>query len=130
MMRFEELALSSNDALEQIFRTASAPAPETLIGYEWRGYNMTPVARLLGIQKFIKGFFSSEGRIEGYNIRARQNGLTDTWVSLPIADHPKRYAFYCVTPVDAASRDNLYPDALLLNYGASPRNPRLAVARI
>jgi hypothetical protein len=129
VMRFEELAVLSSRALEGIFRSAIMPPPETLVSYEWRGYNIASFTRLLGIQKFIKGFFLLNGRVEGYNIQAQQNGLTETWLYQPSAKTLKRYAFYIVTPVDPSSQDNLYPQALFLNYGASPRNPRLAVER-
>ena len=129
MTRYEELAHLSNRALEEIFRSATMPLLETLVSYEWRGFNIASVTRLLGIQKFIKGFFLLNGRVEGYNIQVRQNGLTEPWIHRPSAENPKRYGFYIVTPVDTSSQDNLYPQALFLNYGASSRNPRLAVER-
>ena len=129
-IRYEELARSSNHTLEEVFDSGTAPSLEALVGYEWRGYNMALLVRLLGIQKFIKGFFLLNGRSEGYNIPVQQNGLTGPWIHKPGIKNPKRYAFYVVTRVDTTSQDNLYPQALLLNYGASPRNPRRAVERL
>jgi hypothetical protein len=95
---------------------------EALINVEWRGFNTSWQPRLLGIQKFIKGFFQAEGRVEGYNIPVAQNGLRAPWLHQPSAEQPRRYAFFTVTPVTAAASDHLYPQALLLNYGASTRN--------
>ena len=129
-LRYEELAFLSNGALEEIFHSATGPPPETLAGYEWRGYNIAFAARLLGIQKFIKGFFARANRVEGYNIPAQQNRLTEPWAHQPGAENPKRYAFFVVTRVDMNSRDNYYPQALLLNYGSSVRNPRYGVERL
>ena len=129
-LRYEDLAVSSNRSLEEIFRSAPAPAPETLTGYEWRGYNISAIAKLLGIQKFIKGFWLLNGVVEGYNVAVEQNGLRAAWVHRPSAENPKRYAFFVVARVDTASQDNVYPSALLLNYGASQRNPRFAVERL
>jgi len=130
VIRYEGLALSSNQALEKIFISGIEPTLEPLVGYEWRGYNIALLARLLGIQKFIKGFFRLDGLIEGYNIPVQQNGLTGPWIHQPSVENPKRYAFYVVTRVDTTSPDNLYPHALFLNYGASLRNPRRAVERL
>lgn len=129
-MRFEELALSSNHVLSEVFDSGAEPSLDALVGYEWRGYNMALLVRLLGIQKFIKGFFRLNGRIEGYNTPVQQNGLTGSWIHKPNVKNPKRYAFYIVTRVDTNSQDNLYPQALLLNYGASLRNPRRGVERL
>jgi hypothetical protein len=129
-MQYEEIVLLPNQRLEEIFRSGTTPPLETLVSYEWRGYNMSAMTKRLGIQKFIKGFFALDGRVEGYNIPAQQNGLTMPWIHQPNAENPKRYAFYVVTPVDTSSRDNLYPKALLLNYGSSRRNPRVAVERL
>ncbi len=129
-MRFDDLAHSSNRDLEIMFRSAASVAPDMLAGAEWRGYNMSAFTRLLGIQKFVKGFFTAGDRVEGYNIPAVQNGLAGPWLQLPSAQTPRRYAFFTVAPVDPASRDNLYPMALLLNYGASLRNPPVGAERL
>ncbi len=126
-LKFEDLARASNNALGEIFLSAPAPAPEALVGYEWRGYNMGFLTKLLGLQKFIKGFFLLNGRIEGYNIPVQSNDLSEPWIHQPSAESPKRYAFFEVLRVDPDSRDNLYPLALLLNYGASPHSSRRGV---
>jgi hypothetical protein len=86
--------------------------------------------RLLGSQKFLKGFFSTgPGAFEGYNVPARQNGLDGPWVPKPSPDNPKRFGFFVVKPVTAGGPDGRYPNALLLDYGASARNPRWSPTR-
>ncbi|MCA1554680.1 MAG: hypothetical protein LC737_09910 [Chloroflexi bacterium] len=128
-LTYEQFARASNDELERIFRAGTAPHTDALLNFEWRGYNMTPLARLLGIQKFIKGFFSSGSGVEGYNIPVQQNGLTGEWIAQPSPAQPRHYAFFVVQAVDPRALDNRYPDALLLDYGASARNPRFAIER-
>ena len=119
---FRALAQASAGRLEQLLDASKAPPPESLVGFEWRGYNTSWQPRLLGIQKFIKGFFPVGGQVEGYNITVVQNGPDGPWLHQPTLENPRRYAFYCVSRVNRASRDNLYPEAILLDYGASTRN--------
>ena len=126
--RFRELAGASGSRLEEILRMSRGPAPESLAWFEWCGYNAPWFTRLLGIQKFIKGFFQEGGRVEGYNIPVQQNGIEAPWLYRHVL--PKRFGFYYVAWVDRDSRDNFYPDAVLLNYGASPRSAPYRVERI
>lgn len=128
--RFRELAQSSDSHLEQLLRASKGPGLESLVGFEWRGYNTSWRTRLLGIQKFIKGFFGVAMDVEGYNIPVRQNGLDDPWVHLPTPEAPKRFAFYRLAQVDPESSDNLYMEAILLDYGASPRNATYRFERL
>jgi hypothetical protein len=126
---FRDLARSAPSRLEALLRASARPALESLVGFEWCGYNTGLAPRLLGIQKFIKGFYAAGGEIAGYNVPVSQNGLEGPWQALPNPEAPKRYAFYRVSPVDPASADRLYPAALLLDYGAgrpSPGTPALA----
>ena len=118
-MTFKELAFMREDDLERIFLSAPAPDAGALAGSEFRGWNVPWFTRLLGIQKFIKGFFAAAdgGGVEGYNIPVRQDGFADAWTRLPDPDAPKRFGFYRVV------RDARRPEALLLDYGASARNP-------
>ncbi|MBI3553862.1 MAG: hypothetical protein HY077_15310 [Elusimicrobia bacterium] len=129
--RYKALARLSNNELEKIFRASKGPTPESLAGWEWRGYNTPWFCSVIGIRQFIKGFFRNErGGIEGYNIPPKQTGLDGEWVQKPSPEAPKRFGFYVVGPVRADSVDNLYPDALLLDYGASPRNASWRVERL
>src|SRR5205823_3636627 len=72
---FRELALAPSARLEQLMHTAPGPTPESLAGFEWRGYNRSWRVKLLGLQKFVKGFFQASSGVEGYNIPVQQNGL-------------------------------------------------------
>jgi len=127
---FRKLAQSPNAQLETILHVAKAPGLESLVGFEWRGYNTSWRLKVLGLQKFIKGFFREEARVEGYNIPVQQNGLEAPWLDQPTPESPKRFAFYLVTQVDQESIDNLYTEALLLDYGASHRNPNYGIERL
>lgn len=127
---FLKLAQSSNSQLETILRAAKGPALESLVGFEWRGCNTSWRLKAMGLQKFIKGFFQEGERVEGYNIPVQQNGLDAPWLDQPTTESPKRFAFYLVTQVDRESADNLYPQAILLDYGASRRNPAYAIERL
>jgi len=120
--RYRALARTSNAGLEALLRAGKAPAFESLVGSEWCGYNTPPLTKLLGIQKFIKGFFQGPQGVEGYNTPAAQNGIDGPWLAQPSPEAPRRFGFYTVTRVDRAARDNFYPEALLLDYGASQRN--------
>lgn len=119
---YQDLTRLSDGELEKLFAAGQAPALDSLAGWEWRGWNVPWFTKLLGIKKFIKGFFAGPSGVEGYNIPPRQNLLTEEWEALPSPEAPKRFGFYLVGPVDKGAVDNLYPDALLLDYGASPRN--------
>lgn len=120
--KYRGLAAQGFGALETALLAGVMPKLDGLAGFEFRGYNTPAFTALLGIRKFIKGFFRSPRGLEGYNIPARQNGLSGDWLHKPSLEAPKRFGFYLVAPVAAAARDNLYPNAALLDYGASPRN--------
>jgi hypothetical protein len=103
--------------LEAIMLRGEAPDPEALAGWEHRGLNTPAFAKLLGIKKFIKGFYQAAGgQVYGYNIPARQNRVEDPW-EYKHPEAPHRFGFYRVDAVDAALRDNAYLNSLLLDYG-------------
>jgi hypothetical protein len=86
-----------------------------IVGWEYRGTNTPRWARLLGIKKFVKGFFEdTEGRVYGYNIDVKQNRVEEPWIQRP---EPKRYGFYRVRAVDPTQRDNAYLHSHILHYG-------------
>jgi hypothetical protein len=127
--RFRALARTSNAGLESVLRAGKGPALQALAGSAWCGYNTPSFAKLLGIQKFIKGFFQGPQGVEGYNTPAVQNGIDGPWLAQPSPEAPRRFGFYTVTRVDRAARDNFYPEALLLDYGASRRNQSGGIER-
>ena len=116
--------------LEKVFQRGVQPRLEDLIGWEFRGVNhlplnFLPVANLVGIKKFLKGFFLAEdGRVMGYNSPVKNNALDGRWIVAP-----KRFGFYEVAPVDPTAHDNKYLHAVLLNYGKGG-NPALDPSQV
>ncbi len=104
--------------LRRTFLNGTMPVLDALVGWEFRGINhlplnRLPIARLVGIKKFLKGFFRAEdGRVMGYNSPVAMNALDGRWHVAP-----KRFGFYEVHPVDPTARDNTYLHAVLLDYG-------------
>lgn len=128
------LARAPRRELELAVLRGTTPDVDALIGWEFRGINATPpgappVARLAGIEKFVKGVFRAEdGRVFGYNCPVVQNALDGRWQTRPSDAEPRRFGFYRVAPVDPTSRDNAYLHALLLDYGKGG-NPAWQIAR-
>lgn len=120
--------------LELTFQRGTMPDLDGLVGWEFRGINRLPlnalpVAQLVGIKKFMKGFHRAEdGRVMGYNCPVECNVLDGRWHTRPSDSAPKRFGFYEVTPVDPTARDNYYLHAVLLDYGRGD-NPRLDPTR-
>ena len=110
------LEQASRAELERAFVRGSMPDLEGLVGWEFRGINRLPlnalpIAQLIGIKKFMKGFFRAEdGRVMGYNCPIAQNVLDGRWHAKPDDAAPKRFGFYEVRPVDATERDTLIGD--------------------
>ena len=125
---FFDLARAPRRRLEAVLRAGVTPATESLVGFEWRGFNVPWYTKLVG-QKFIKGFELAGSSVEGYNVAVRQNGLMEPWIEMPSPEHPERFGFYVVDAVDPLSVDNRYRDALFLDYAASARNPGRAPER-
>ena len=118
------LARLSPAELERAFVRGVTPDSEALVGWEFRGHNTPPWFRLLGIQKFVKGFYTDgDGGVWGYNSPVVQDGVDRPWRIKPSDEHPRRFGFYTVRPVDAAAKDNLYLHALLLDYGQGHNPP-------
>ena len=117
------LAHASRPELERAMQRGATPDVEALIGWEFRGINAAPpgsppIARIVGIQKFVKGMFrAADGRAMGYNSPCVQNALDGRWHTRPSDEAPKRFGFYELTAVDPTARDNHYLHALLIDYG-------------
>jgi len=128
--RYKHLAGLPKSDLEAMLVGGETPSLPSLVGYEYRGYNIAPATALLGIRKFIKAFFTaSNGAVYGCNTPVAQNGLDRPWKAKPSEAAPRRYAFFSVTPVNPEVRDNRYLHALLLDYGRG-RNPIFDPSRL
>jgi hypothetical protein len=123
------LARAPRRELERAMLRGAAPELAALVDWEFRGINATPdgappLARLAGIQKFVKGMFRATGprdgdrdSVMGYNSPVVQNALDGRWQTRPSDAEPRRFGFYTVAPADPTRRDNRYLHALLLDYG-------------
>ncbi len=114
--------------LEQVFLRGVTPDLDGLIGWQFRGCNAPDWARIVGIKKFIKGFFRKGDQVMGYNCPVRQDALSLPWKAKPSDAAPKRFGFYTVDPVDPTARDNAYLHAVLLDYSRGD-NPALDPSR-
>jgi hypothetical protein len=103
--------------LDKMFLRGALPDLDALVGWEFRGINhlplnALPIANLLGIKKFVKGFYRDDrGCVRGYNAATKNNVLDGRWTV-----SPKRYGFYEVAQVDPTAHDNKYLHAVLLDY--------------
>jgi hypothetical protein len=104
--------------LDAAMRRGAKPTADELAGWEFRGANTPAWSRLLGIKKFIKGFYRDRisGQLMGFNIPVRQNRIDEPWVAKPDDARPKRFGFYRVDPVDATATDNVFLNSVLLDY--------------
>src|SRR5258706_9788238 len=118
---FRQIIQLSNVQREALLRAAVAPAPGALSGSEWLGFNISPIVRWMGLQKFMKGFFQVAEHLEGYNIPVVQNGPEGPWLARPSPDSPRRFGLYWALPVDGAGRHS--PRAFLSDYRPSPPHP-------
>ncbi len=121
-----DLVQNVSDAVrDAVMRAGVAPALESLAGWEFAGTNTGAITDLVGIRKFRKGFYVGAPRVphgpqpfvQGYNVVVAQDGIGKPHVAVPSEAHAKRHGFYRVHAVDPASADNVYPNALLLDYG-------------
>ena len=123
------LATASDDFLEEVMRAGSMPSGEKLAGWEFKGFNTMDLTGLIGIRKFKKGFYQDGEYLRGYNVKVEQGGLIDPWVDIMRNGDSVKHGYYEVTPVKPEEKDNEYPNALLLNYYASERNPKADPSR-
>ncbi len=124
------LATGSNDFLDDVLAKGVMPDPKALAGWEFRGFNTLDVTLLAGIRKFKKGFYLDGDVVRGYNVKIKPGkaGLLDPWVETVKNGTSVKHGWYDVYPVRAEETDNLYPNALLLNY-ASDKNPKFDPSR-
>lgn len=102
-----------------------APHLESLAGWEWNGANCVRLYSLVGLRRFVKGFYEGPPRvkggpepfIQGYNISCPRLPDEAPPRLLPSDEAPRRFGFFRVHRVVKGSRDDRYPNALLLDYG-------------
>ncbi len=123
------LATSTDDFLEEVMRAGKAPDKSKLAGWEFKGFNSMDLTNLLGFRKFKKGFYADGDLLKGYNVKVEQGGLIDPWVDQVKNGDSVKHGWYDVLPVKADATDNEYPDAVLLNYGSSDKNPKADPSR-
>lgn len=118
----EIMQRASSGQLEAMMRAGTRPSFDSLAGWEWKGGNTPNIFRLVGIRKFVKGFYAGgdarvssgpEPFLQGYNIDVPDN---DDAAPHQLAAEPERWGFYRVHDVVEDATDNLYPNALLLDY--------------
>jgi hypothetical protein len=115
----------SDATRDAVMRAGVAPEFSSLAGWEFDGTNTGAITDLVGIRKFRKGFYEGAPRVpegpqpflQGYNVVVAQDGIGKPHVAVPSEAAAKRHGFYRVHAVDPASADNVYPNALLLDYG-------------
>ena len=123
---FRQLAERSRRELEELHRGGATPEIAAMVGYEYCGFNHPAVMGLLGIRKFVKGFFPARGQAFGFNTPVRQSGIESAWAAKPDEANPKRFAFYSL---EAAAAGGGHPNALLLDYSRGDNRPPASVLR-
>jgi hypothetical protein len=116
--------------LETLFICGTTPRLREVLGWEYRGRNISLVSAMLRIRRFIKGFLKPltdtdpPGIAAGYNLWARQSDETrdNNWIPILKDGKPLRHGFYGICRVRPDAADNKYPHAFLLDYSLG-RNP-------
>ena len=129
--KFQEIGSKSWHELEALILKGEAPDAGSLAGWEYRGMNIAPLVKYLGLQKFVKGFFrKADGRLMGYNIAVRQDGLEAPWVARTFSAPAKKFGFFRVCKADTTVTGKRYLNTLLLDYGQGGNGSRNITALI
>lgn len=125
------MATASNEVLEELLRSGVQPDTDDLAGWEFRGFNVPDLLTMVGNKKFKSGFVANGdgGVVHGYQVFVRQNRLGEAWIDKIRHGESVKHSFSNVYPVRNDEVDNLYPNALLLNY-ASDRSAWYSPARV
>lgn len=107
-----DLRGASRRTLERLFCAGTAPDPDDLVGWEFRGTIPATLARTLRLNRFVKGFFRDDdtppGEAVGYNSFCGQR----SWRRVG-----PRHGYFRVRP--AVGR---HEGSLLFDYADTPRN--------
>lgn len=122
-LTFDQLITYDNRRLEPLMASAAAPTASELVGYEFRGWNIQSLTKLLQTQKFIKGFYEEDvagnATSWGYNMPVQQNKPDQPWLPKLKNNQPIRYFFFRVLP-GPSLRDAIYPRTLVIDYRQWP----------
>ena len=120
---FQSLSSATNEELEPFKNTSPVPTADSLTGFDFRGWNVAKNAEILGIRKFIKGFFRdpAKGADFGYNMPVIQNGFEEPWQPKLKDGKEKRYFFFGVLPGSQVD-DAILPRTLVVDYRKWPAN--------
>ena len=124
---FEDVIQFDKRTLNAVMDHGATPQREHLADWEFKGFNPPAFAKVLGFQKFVKGFFVDDaGNLAGYNLFVEnpRSGPKAAWRPKKDGAPETRHGFYDVVPVGANPRYDDYPNAVLLDYG-SGRNKRI-----
>lgn len=123
---YEDVVGFDTRTLNSVMEHGGTPTREQLAGWELRGFNPPAFTKVLGIQKFVKGFFVDERGLAGYNLFVEdpREGLHAPWRPKKDGEPSTRHGFYDVKPVHKGDRYDEFENAVLLDYG-SGRNHKL-----
>ncbi len=119
----QDLAAKSSKELDAVWEQGSTPDVGMLVGWEFMGYNVPFMAKLLGIKKFQKGFYQRGDEFWGYNIPQYQNAVDEPWRCQPVDHNPKRFGFFSVKKVTSDLVENKEPGSIILNYADGKNMP-------
>lgn len=122
---YEDVVAFDNRTLNSVMENGELPTEEHLSGWEFRGFNPPKFAKLLGFQKFMKGFFVDERGLAGYNLFVEdpRDGLHAPWRPKKDGAPSTRHGFYDVQTVQAGDEYDEFPGAGFLNYGSGRNKP-------
>lgn len=129
---YKTVCKADTGSLERLMREGSAPDRDSIAGFAFRGYNVSLSTEIIRVRKFFKCFewdAANPKRLIGYNLVVKQNGIDNPWLEKMRRGEPIRQGCYEAYPVRSSERDNKYPHALLLNYGAGD-NPAYEPAQL
>jgi hypothetical protein len=122
---FESLGQLPFREAMKLFPAGKAVDVQSLVGWEFRGWNLFPhfaakgIGRLFNAHRFGKGFFRfpGENSVYGYNIDILHGGLKEEWKERLVNGQPVRRRFFKVyPPAEGPARGGRHLDALFFDY--------------
>lgn len=123
---FQDVIEFDKRTLNAVMDHGATPQQKHLKDWEFKGFNPPAFAKVLGFQKFVKGFFvDPEGKLAGYNlfVERPRSGPKADWLPKKNGTPASRHGFYDVVPVGSNPRYADYPHAMLLDYGSGRNEP-------